>query len=93
MVERTCAVGLGCDGSGEGESEAEMIEACEMRSKLWTVLTPEGNAGCSDVWLVYEFHDCESSLGCSDYLFTSPEDPGSPCHEELMAVYDGKCDW
>jgi hypothetical protein len=92
VVEGTCAIGIGCGSVGEGEDEAEMIEACEMGSELWTLLTPEGNPNCADVWLVYEYYNCESSLGCDDYLFTSAEDPGSPCHEELMAAYDANCD-
>lgn len=92
MVERQCRTGYACGDWGTDAEVAALIEECRTETGLWQKLTPDGNPDCDDVWIVYEFHDCWTSLGCSDYM-KSPEDPSSPCHQELMAVYDAKCFW
>lgn len=91
LVERRCVIRYTCYDVGTDEEAVALIEECKSENNLYIRLTEKGNPECSDLWLVYTFHDCRASLGCRDYIETTPEDPGSPCHEELMAVYDANC--
>lgn len=94
LADRVCTQVYTCYEHGSEVEEAVLLEECKAeRNGLDEVLSEELNKGCEDVWLVYEFHDCWSSLGCTEYTESNPEVAGSPCYEELMAVYDANCSW
>jgi hypothetical protein len=73
-----------------GVTEEEAAQCKEDQAGLPARLNDGRNAECEDLWLVIDYNECRASLGCDDYMRGS-EDPDSPCHEELMAVYDAEC--